>query len=121
MSIKYLTTNLILYCDKWHETVAFYEQTFEFSKIELSDWLVEFIISDNARISVADQNRTSIKSVKDKGIMLSWQVENIEDTWQDLKQKDINLEPIKEHPWGARLFRFYDPDGHPIEIWSSAD
>ena len=121
MSIKYLTSNIILYCEKWHETVSFYEQTLEFSKIELSDWLFEFIITDSARISVADQSRTSIKSVPEKGITLAWQVKDIEKAWQELKKKDIELGPIKGYRWGARLFRFYDPDGHRIEIWSSAD
>ena len=26
------------------------------------------------------------------------------------------IHPISEHPWGQRGMRFYDPDGHIVEI-----
>lgn len=26
------------------------------------------------------------------------------------------IHPIKEQPWGQKVFRFYDPDGHIVEI-----
>lgn len=30
---------------------------------------------------------------------------------------DIRLvHPVREHPWGQRAVRFYDPDGHIIEV-----
>ncbi|MGN0469151.1 MAG: VOC family protein [Acutalibacteraceae bacterium] len=34
-----------------------------------------------------------------------------------LKQMDIEyVHPIKEHTWGQRVVRFYDPDKHIIEV-----
>jgi lactoylglutathione lyase len=34
-----------------------------------------------------------------------------------LKNLDINyVHPVKEHSWGQRVVRFYDPDGHIIEV-----
>lgn len=34
-----------------------------------------------------------------------------------LKKLDIAyVHPIKEHAWGQRVVRFYDPDGHIIEV-----
>lgn len=32
--------------------------------------------------------------------------------WPDLKY----VHPLKEHRWGQRVVRFYDPDGHIIEV-----
>lgn len=35
------------------------------------------------------------------------------------KLKGLNLQyvhPVKEHSWGQRVVRFYDPDGHIIEV-----
>ena len=35
------------------------------------------------------------------------------------KIEKLNLEylhPVKEHAWGQRVVRFYDPDGHIIEV-----
>lgn len=34
-----------------------------------------------------------------------------------LKRLDIHyVHPVKEHAWGQRVVRFYDPDGHIIEV-----
>ena len=34
-----------------------------------------------------------------------------------LSAEDVALvHPVKEHPWGQRAVRFYDPDGHIIEV-----
>lgn len=37
-----------------------------------------------------------------------------------LRSFDIDyVHPIKEHGWGQRVVRFYDPDGHIIEVGES--
>lgn len=37
-----------------------------------------------------------------------------------LRSFDIHyVHPIKEHGWGQRVVRFYDPDGHIIEVGES--
>ncbi len=34
-----------------------------------------------------------------------------------LREYDIEyVHPVKEHPWGQRVVRFYDPDKHIIEV-----
>ncbi|WP_276119242.1 VOC family protein [Pararhizobium qamdonense] len=33
----------------------------------------------------------------------------------------ILIHPIETQPWGQRVFRFYDPDGHAIEIGEPLD
>lgn len=33
-----------------------------------------------------------------------------------LERKISYLHPVKEHPWGQRVVRFYDPDRHIIEV-----
>jgi len=36
---------------------------------------------------------------------------------EKLKSFDVEyVHPVKEHPWGQRVVRIYDPDGHIIEI-----
>lgn len=36
---------------------------------------------------------------------------------EKLKEFDIDyIHPVKEHPWGQRVVRFYDPDKHIIEV-----
>ena len=31
------------------------------------------------------------------------------------------VHPVREHPWGQRVVRFYDPDGHMIEVGESLE
>lgn len=36
---------------------------------------------------------------------------------EKLRSMDIHyVHPVKEHAWGQRVVRFYDPDGHIIEV-----
>ena len=40
--------------------------------------------------------------------------------WQRLQTADVELvHPLKEHGWGQRVVRLYDPDGHVIEVGES--
>ena len=38
-----------------------------------------------------------------------------------VKHKVKVIHPIREHPWGQRAFRVYDPDNHIIEFAESMD
>lgn len=116
LSIK--NTNTILYCKKWRETVEFYRHRLKLPTTFSSDWFVEFKLAGNAHLSVADERKATIKSSKGAGITLTLQVDPIDETWQYLRNNGLSLEPIKEHPWGGRVFYFSDPEGHRIEIWS---
>ena len=40
---------------------------------------------------------------------------------QELKRRLLEagveyVHPLREHPWGQRVFRVYDPDGHIVEV-----
>ena len=42
---------------------------------------------------------------------------DIEKSYQDIKIKGVKfIHGIEKQAWGERVFRFYDPDGHMIEI-----
>ncbi len=117
MESLYRAVNNILYCKRWKETLSFYRLLLQAPGNRLSDWFVEFHITKTARISIADESRASIKSAGGKGITLSLQVEDVNQAW--IKMKACNLDPgqIVNHPWGARVFYLYDPEGSRIEIW----
>jgi predicted enzyme related to lactoylglutathione lyase len=111
-------TNTILYCDKWSETVAFYEKQLGLPVTYQSNWFVEFALSEAARVSVADASRTTVKSAAGKGITLSLQMDNLESVWKNLRNAGVTPTAIKDHRMQARVFYFFDPEGHRIEIWS---
>jgi len=48
---------------------------------------------------------------------LYFEDENIESVFSKLKENDVKfLHEIQEEPWGQRTIRFFDPDGHLLEV-----
>lgn len=111
-------TNTILYCKNWRETVDFYRHGLELPITFASDWFVEFQLTETAHVSVANERRASVKSSHGAGITITLQVESADDAWHYLHAKGLAPGPLKNHAWGARVFYFFDPEGHRLEIWS---
>ena len=116
--LLFKTTNTILYCEKWSKTVAFYQNDLGLPITFASDWFVEFQLTETAHISIANEQRATIKSSGGAGITLTLQVESADETWQHLHDKGLTLEPVRDHAWGARVFYLFDPEGHRLEFWS---
>jgi hypothetical protein len=48
---------------------------------------------------------------------LYFETDELEPIYQRLKEAEVEfIHPVGEQPWGQRVMRFYDPDGHIIEI-----
>jgi catechol 2,3-dioxygenase-like lactoylglutathione lyase family enzyme len=110
-------TNIILYCRKWQETVDFY-RLLEFPITFSTEWFVEFQLTGSAHLSIADERRATVKSSGGAGSTLTLQVGNVDDAWQWLHAKGVGVGPIRNHAWGGRVFYFFDPEGHRLEVWS---
>ena len=106
--MKIKAANTILYCKKWRETVAFYQDGLKLLAISSNEWFVEFELNEMSRLSVADETRTSIKSGDGKGITISLQVSDIEQTHAELLGVGITLTPIKEVR-GQKQFTYVTP------------
>jgi catechol 2,3-dioxygenase-like lactoylglutathione lyase family enzyme len=119
--MKIKTANTIFYCRKWEETVRFYRDHLNLTVNFSTDWFVEFCLNTATRLSIADEKRASIKSCNGKGITLSFEIENIDDTWKFVEKAGLNPTMIRKHPWDARFFNLFDPEGHRIEIWQSVN
>lgn len=115
------TSNIILYCTYWEETVRFYRDILCLPVNFSNDWFVEFILSPVSRLSVANEKRAKMKSSKGKGIILTLEVDDIECAHAYAMNEGIKPTKIKSHPWGARLFYLEDPEGHHIEIWQPSE
>lgn len=117
ISKGFKTANTILYCRKWEQTAAFYRDRLGLPVNFSNDWFVEFRLNPGARISIADETRASIKSCGGKGFTLALEVKDIDSVWADMEKSGLEPTDIRDHAWGARVFYFYDPEGHRIEIW----
>lgn len=115
--MKIKATNTILYCKKWQETVAFYRDVLKLLAISSNDWFVEFKLNEMSRLSVANESRTSIDSGDGKGITISLEVIDIEQTRAELMEAGIIPTPIKE-VWGSKAIYIHDPEGNRLEFWA---
>ena len=108
--------NMILYCRNWHETVGFYRGGIQLPVLSANEWFVEFRLNDTARLSVANEARTTIKSGGGQGLTISLQITDIEQVQNTLTNTGISLQPLKE-VWGTKAFYVRDPEGNRIEFW----
>ncbi len=111
-------TNTILYCRNWNEMIVFYRDVLQLSISYQNDWFIEFQIDENTYLSVADEQRASIKSASGNGITLSWQVPGIREAHDKLRSCEIAVSELKQK-WGALVCYFKDPEGNRIELWEA--
>lgn len=119
MNLNPITTNIILYCKEYENTVRFYRDRMHLAVTFSTNWFVEFRLNEMARISVADEKRTSLKSCSGQGMTLSLEVEDIQASWDDSIKSGLEPSAISSHPWSAKVFYLFDPEGHRLEIWQS--
>ena len=66
--------------------------------------------------TIFEENSSGI-SVGGNNAEIYFEVVDLEGLLKKLKEERIEIiHPIREHPWGQRGFRFYDPDHHIIEV-----
>lgn len=115
--MRFLTTNTILYCRKFEKTVRFYKDALGLPVLWVVDWFVEFALTTESRLSIADDQRATVRTANGAGVTLSLEVTDIEAVWEELDRMGLAPSPIREHPWQARVFNVFDPEGHRIEMW----
>ncbi|RJQ65905.1 MAG: VOC family protein [Desulfobacteraceae bacterium] len=110
-------TNTILYCRNWQATVRFYREVLGLAVHHALDWFVEFQVTPDSFISVADAARATIAGAQGQGLTLAWQVDELDALHRHLMEAGVAVGPIHSR-WGARVFYFHDPEGHRLEAWS---
>ena len=111
--------NTILYCRDWHATVSFYRDALRLPVTHETDWFVEFRLTGDAHLSVADSSRATIDHVDGQGITLSWRVPDVSAVRRRLIER--GLRPTDERTvWGATACYLFDPEGHRIELWTDS-
>jgi catechol 2,3-dioxygenase-like lactoylglutathione lyase family enzyme len=110
-------TNTILYCNRWDDAVKFYRDGVKLRVLLQKAWFVEFELTGDSCLSVADAAPTSVGSAGGDGITLSWQVADIAAEHARMLAGGIEVSPITV-TWGARNFFVFDPEGNRIEFWA---
>lgn len=51
-----------------------------------------------------------------RNLLLYFEHDAVDELFDRTKQLLDLIHPVQEQPWGQRVFRFYDPDRHAIEV-----
>jgi catechol 2,3-dioxygenase-like lactoylglutathione lyase family enzyme len=116
-SAPFRLSNTILYCERWAETVEFYRRVLALPVNVEKDWFVEFRLTEQSFVSIADAGRASIESSGGRGVTLTLQVDDVRAMHARLVGAGIEAQPVREHPWGALSFFCRDPEGYRLEFW----
>ena len=111
MELDTITVNTILYCRLWDDMVRFYRDRLGLPVTLANEWFMEFRLTPTARISIADERRSTVKSAAGKGITLNMEVNDINSVHQRMIDVGLNPTSIRRHPWDAWVFNLFDPEG----------
>jgi uncharacterized glyoxalase superfamily protein PhnB len=112
--------NTVLYCRRWRETVAFYEQVLGLERSFANGWFVELHVAAGCFLSLADERHASVKGAGGAGITLSLRVNDVHRFRDALAARGAGPPPVSARPWGALGFLIHDPEGTRIEVWAPA-
>ena len=110
-------SNVILYCERWVETVEFYREILGGSVTADHGWFVELAVGDGSYLSVADAAHATIAAAGGAGLTLSWQVPDVEAARKALVAAGVVVSEVRRR-FGSPVVDLYDPEGHRIELWS---
>lgn len=116
--MRVLRANVILYCERSVETSAFYRSLLGDAAITFeNEWFVELAVGDGSFVSIADAAHATIAPAAGAGITLSWQVDDVRRTRDELVATGFEPSEVR-HRFGSPVVDLFDPEGHRIELWS---
>jgi len=107
---------------KLQQSKEFYMKHFGFELVYESKWYVELITSTLPAIGISFvlPQREAGEFFNRKGIILSFEVDNVDSEYQRLKEAGLTIvQGLEDKPWGERSFVVDDPNGAHLYIYKS--
>jgi uncharacterized glyoxalase superfamily protein PhnB len=107
--------------EKMQESKDFYMDHFGYKLIYESEWYVELLSPDiDAGISFTLAQREEGEIFNGRGLILSFEVDDVDAEYQRLKQEGLLIfQEMQDKPWGERSFVVNDPNGVHIYIYKT--
>lgn len=117
MKIKRIDTTFST--EKLQESKEFYMNHFGFKLAYESDWYIELVTpAGDAGISFTLPQREEGEFFNGKGIILSFEVEDVEAEYNRLKEQNVPIyQELQDKPWGERSFVVDDPNGVHVYLY----
>jgi uncharacterized glyoxalase superfamily protein PhnB len=118
MKIKRIDTTFST--EKLQESKDFYMDHFGFKLAYESDWYIELVTpAGDAGISFTLPQREEGEFFNGKGMILSFEVEDVEAEYNRLKENNVTIyQELQDKPWGERSFVVDDPNGVHVYLYN---
>ncbi len=88
------------------DTIVFFENHFV---IHIADSIIKTVFKKNNRFAKMKQGR--------KNILIYFETNKLTECYKKIETMKVKfIHGIEEQAWGQKVFRFFDPDGHIVEI-----
>jgi predicted enzyme related to lactoylglutathione lyase len=117
--MKIFDQTVFLYYSHLDKAAHFYEQIMRFKPFFSLDWVRIYQVAGNASLGIVDEKKGFHRSSQTKPIMLSWTVDDVDEWYKYLREKDVEIvsEPEDNPETGIRAFIFHDPEGYALEVF----
>jgi catechol 2,3-dioxygenase-like lactoylglutathione lyase family enzyme len=109
------------------ESVDFYRDLLRREPIERHQYFVlfddGFALHDGTELLLSiypSRSRQAVSRWGRDNLALYFESDDIEDDHRRLADRYKLIHPLRQEPWGGRIFRLHDPDRHVVEIGERA-
>lgn len=105
------------YYDALGRASRFYRDVMGFEKVLDVGFAKLFKVYDNVHVGLVDGSRGSMKPAENKSVMLSFFVDDVDEWYNILKDKGLDLSPPEEPDYlKMKVLIFKDPEGYTLEL-----
>ena len=105
------------YYDDLGRASRFYSETMGFEKVLDVGFAQLFKVYDNVHVGLVDGSRGIMRPAKEKSVMLSFFVDDVEEWYCRLKDMGLDLSPPEEPDYlKMKVLIFKDPEGYTLEL-----
>ncbi|WP_370899286.1 VOC family protein [Chryseobacterium gossypii] len=119
---KYTFLRPVLWTENLDDSIGFYMQILGFELLERNDrWQWASLKKDEVQIMLSKPNEhENLNGICFTGSFY-FNVDHVDDLWEDLKTKAKICYEIETFDWGMREFAVYDNNGYILQFGQSAD
>jgi catechol 2,3-dioxygenase-like lactoylglutathione lyase family enzyme len=109
---------IFTYYDDLERACKFYGEVMGFEEVIDVGFAKVYKVAENAHIGLVDGKRGSLKPSKDKPVMITVIVDDVDAWHRHLIENDVEIDqPPKEPPYlRMKTLLFRDPEGYVVEI-----
>lgn len=117
--MKIFDQTVFLYYSHLDKAAHFYESIMGFKPFFSLNWVKIYQVTGNALLGIVDEKKGFHRTSQDKPIMLSWTVDDVNEWYEYLVKKDVEIVSVPEDnpDTGIRACIFHDPEGYALEVF----